>query len=192
MTESSARNGDGPAGGAGGDGGDDQWIVILDRNGSKVGGAGAPAVAAPPKKWYEHLRVRVFRGVREDFFNRLACYGDDWRVGKARAAGAGATDRPGLLKLLAPATYIFLASFIPALAFGQQLSDKTSGKLGVVQVLASTCIAGVIQSVAGGQPLMIVGVAEPIVLIYGCARIVPPRAHPRTARGDARVPPRAG
>ena len=33
-------------------------------------------------------------------------------------------------------------------------------------MLAATALTGVIQAVVGGQPLLIVGVAEPIVLIY--------------------------
>jgi hypothetical protein len=33
-------------------------------------------------------------------------------------------------------------------------------------VLAATALTGVVQAVAGGQPLLIVGVAEPIVLVY--------------------------
>ena len=40
------------------------------------------------------------------------------------------------------------------------------GVLTGVQVLAATAITGVIQAVAGGQPLLIVGVAEPIILMY--------------------------
>ena len=36
-----------------------------------------------------------------------------------------------------------------------------------VQVLASTAIFGVLQAVVGGQPLLIVGVAEPLVITYG-------------------------
>ena len=40
------------------------------------------------------------------------------------------------------------------------------GQMTVVHVLAATAISGVMQSVLGGQPLLIVGVAEPIVLIY--------------------------
>lgn len=43
----------------------------------------------------------------------------------------------------------------------------TEGTLTVVHVLISTAIAGVTQSLVGGQPLLIIGVAEPIVLIYG-------------------------
>ena len=34
-------------------------------------------------------------------------------------------------------------------------------------MLISTAMCGVLQSIFGGQPLLIVGVAEPIVLVYG-------------------------
>ncbi|KAG2499799.1 hypothetical protein HYH03_002095 [Edaphochlamys debaryana] len=87
---------------------------------------------------------------------RLGVYKDDWRDG----FGAGT-------RILAPATYIFLASLLPALAFGLQLNESTRSQLGVVQVLAATAITGVLQALIGGQPLLIVGVAEPIVIIYG-------------------------
>ena len=69
-------------------------------------------------------------------------------------------------RILAPSTYIFFASAIPALAFGQQLYMSTDGQLSGVQVLIATAIMGVVQAVVGGQPLLIVGVAEPIILIY--------------------------
>lgn len=90
----------------GGSGDEDKWIVILDRNAVSAGG---------PEHWYDRFRVRLFRGIKEDFRSRLAVYRDDWRVGKVKDARhrGGKSDRPGLLKLLAPATYIFLASFIP-------------------------------------------------------------------------------
>ena len=42
----------------------------------------------------------------------------------------------------------------------------TDGTLTAVQTLASTAICGVIHSVVGGQPLLILGVAEPTVLMY--------------------------
>ena len=103
-----------------------------------------------------------------------------------------------LSRLLAPATYIFFASVIPALAFGQQLFIATGalsptelphevytphqtwpasygcsvftvhadGQLSGVQVLVATAITGTVQALVGGQPLLIIGVAEPIVLIY--------------------------
>lgn len=70
------------------------------------------------------------------------------------------------LGILAPAVYIFFASAIPALAFGQQLYQETDGTLTVVHTLIATGAAGIIQALIGGQPLLIVGVAEPIVLTY--------------------------
>jgi len=35
-----------------------------------------------------------------------------------------------------------------------------------VQTLASTALCGIIHSILGGQPLLILGVAEPTVLMY--------------------------
>ncbi|CAN4100492.1 unnamed protein product [Withania somnifera] len=40
------------------------------------------------------------------------------------------------------------------------------GSLTAVQTLASTALCGVIHSIVGGQPLLILGVAEPTVLMY--------------------------
>ena len=55
---------------------------------------------------------------------------------------------------------------MPALAFGIQFQSETDDVINVVHVLAACAITGTLQSVAGGQPLLIVGVAEPIVLVY--------------------------
>ena len=40
------------------------------------------------------------------------------------------------------------------------------GSLSTVETLASTAICGVIQSLFGGQPLLVLGVAEPTVIMY--------------------------
>ena len=40
------------------------------------------------------------------------------------------------------------------------------GVLTAVQTLASTAVCGIIHSLVGGQPLLILGVAEPTVLMY--------------------------
>lgn len=40
------------------------------------------------------------------------------------------------------------------------------GTLTAVQTLASTALCGIIHSILGGQPLLILGVAEPTVLMY--------------------------
>jgi hypothetical protein len=96
-----------------------------------------------------------------------------------------------LPRILAPTTYIFFASAIPVISFGEQLERSTGnsaksfylalfqlrnlkldseifadGVLTAVQTLASTAICGMIHSIIGGQPLLILGVAEPTVIMY--------------------------
>jgi hypothetical protein len=94
-------------------------------------------------------------GIVTDIKNRSSTYKDDWRdVNSAK------------LRILAAGVYIFLASALPALAFGVQFQKETDNILNVVHVLISTAIGGLVQCLIGGQPLLIVGVAEPIVLVY--------------------------
>lgn len=40
------------------------------------------------------------------------------------------------------------------------------GSLSAVETLTSTAICGVIHSIFGGQPLLILGVAEPTIIMY--------------------------
>ncbi|CAL5203322.1 unnamed protein product [Lathyrus oleraceus] len=96
-----------------------------------------------------------FRGIKNDFKARIMCYKQDWTSGFR--AGA---------RILAPTTYIFFASAIPVISFGEQLERSTDGTLTAVQTLASTALCGIVHSVIGGQPLLILGVAEPTVLMY--------------------------
>ncbi|KAK8267480.1 hypothetical protein V6Z11_D11G001100 [Gossypium hirsutum] len=96
-----------------------------------------------------------FRGIKNDLKARLLCYKQDWTSGF----------RAGI-RILAPTTYIFFASAIPVISFGEQLERSTDGSLTAVQTLTSTALCGIIHSVVGGQPLLILGVAEPTVLMY--------------------------
>ncbi|XP_078431042.1 boron transporter 1-like [Wolffia australiana] len=96
-----------------------------------------------------------FKGITNDLKGRLACYKQDWSGGFK----AG-------YRILAPTTYIFFASAIPVISFGEQLERSTEGSLTAVQTLASTALCGIIHSIIGGQPLLILGVAEPTVLMY--------------------------
>lgn len=95
------------------------------------------------------------RGITNDLRGRLLCYKQDWKGGL----------RAGI-RILAPTTYIFFASAIPVISFGEQLERDTDGTLTAVQTLASTALCGIIHSIVGGQPLLILGVAEPTVLMY--------------------------
>lgn len=96
-----------------------------------------------------------FRGIKNDLKGRILCYKQDW-TGGVRAG----------IRILAPTTYIFFASAIPVISFGEQLERYTNGTLTAVQTLASTALCGIIHSIVGGQPLLILGVAEPTVLMY--------------------------
>lgn len=96
-----------------------------------------------------------FRGIKNDLKGRLLCYKQDWKGGF----------RAGI-RILAPTTYIFFASAIPVISFGEQLERNTNGTITAVQTLASTALCGVVHSIVGGQPLLILGVAEPTVLMY--------------------------
>ncbi|XAR70942.1 hypothetical protein NMG60_11027990 [Bertholletia excelsa] len=99
-------------------------------------------------------KKRPFEGVIDDIKGRLPCYKQDWSQ-----ANYG-------LRILAPTAYIFFASALPVIAFGEQLSRDTDGSLSTVETLASTAICGIIQAIFGGQPLLILGVAEPTVIMY--------------------------
>ncbi|CAJ2662616.1 unnamed protein product [Trifolium pratense] len=96
-----------------------------------------------------------FRGIKNDLQKRLMCYKQDWTGG----LNAG-------FRILAPTTYIFFASAIPVISFGEQMERDTDGILTAVQTLSSTALCGIIHSIIGGQPLLILGVAEPTVIMY--------------------------
>ncbi|XVF34406.1 hypothetical protein REPUB_Repub18cG0056300 [Reevesia pubescens] len=96
-----------------------------------------------------------FKGIIEDIKGRSACYKQDWVSGLCSG-----------FRILAPTAYIFFASALPVIAFGEQLSRDTDGALSTVETLASTAICGIIHSILGGQPLLILGVAEPTIIMY--------------------------
>ncbi|GLJ26939.1 hypothetical protein SUGI_0527380 [Cryptomeria japonica] len=103
----------------------------------------------------DNVEYVPMRGVVKDVQGRLQCYKQDWLSGFT----AG-------FRILNPTAYIFFALVVPVIAFGEQLNQQTDGLLSCTHTLASTAICGIIQSVIGGQPLVIIGVAEPTVLMY--------------------------
>ncbi|XP_051129658.1 probable boron transporter 7 [Andrographis paniculata] len=95
------------------------------------------------------------KGVITDVKGRLRCYKNDW----LHAFHSG----PGII---APMAFMFFASAIPVIAFGEQLSKATDGALTPAETLMSTALCGVIHAIFGGQPLLILGVAEPTIIMY--------------------------
>lgn len=59
-----------------------------------------------------------------------------------------------------------LFCFVHQLKIDTQKSTFADGTLTAVQTLASTAICGIIHSIIGGHPLLILGVAEPTVIMY--------------------------
>ncbi|XP_014500287.1 probable boron transporter 7 [Vigna radiata var. radiata] len=96
-----------------------------------------------------------FKGINEDVKGRFQCYKQDWICDICSGPSTWA-----------PTFYIFFASALPVIVFGQQLHRDTDGSMGIVETMASTAICGIIHSIFGGQPLLILGVAEPTVIMY--------------------------
>ena len=69
--------------------------------------------------------VQPLHGISNDLRGRLPWYANDWAETLACKS-----------RTLAAATYIFLASLLPALAFGEQISEDTDGAFTAVQVRA--------------------------------------------------------
>jgi boron transporter len=128
------------------------------------------ANARPPRQ----PRFCLFADAAADAKARLGCYRDDFRLSSSSSSSASSPAR-----LLIPASInVLVASALPAVAFGVQLAAATGGQLTPAHVLLSTAVASVLQALLGGQPLLVVGVAEPIVLVWAflaefCARQAP-------------------
>ncbi|THG22305.1 hypothetical protein TEA_024939 [Camellia sinensis var. sinensis] len=97
------------------------------------------------------------KGIINDFKGRKECYMRDYL--DAFSSGN---------RILAPTTYMFFASALPVIVFGEQLNRAADGSLSTIETLASTAICGIIHSIFVGQPLLILGVAEPTVIMYTC------------------------
>nr|CAB3446503.1 unnamed protein product [Digitaria exilis] len=121
------------------------------------------------------------RGIKNDLLGRLACYKQDWTEGFRAGIsdnllvalnfvlGSKILKRSDFALFQDPGAdhlHNFFASAIPVISFGEQLERNTDGVLTAVQTLASTALCGIIHSIIGGHPLLILGVAKPTVLMY--------------------------
>ena len=59
----------------------------------------------------------------------------------------------------------YFSNLLPALAFAQDMFDRTDHAYGVNEVLLSSAMAGIVFGGLGGQPLCIVGVTGPISIL---------------------------
>lgn len=109
---------------------------------------------------------RIGRGVVRDIRNRLPYYASDF------------TDAFNY-RVVPSTIYIFFTNLLPAIAFAQDMFDRTDNLYGVNEVLLSSALAGVVFGLFSGQPLCIVGVTGPIsIFSYTVYELMGPRGTP--------------
>lgn len=89
------------------------------------------------------------QGIISDLRNRLPYYVSDW------------TDALNY-RVIPSTVYMFFTNLLPAIAFAQDMFDRTENSYGLNEVLLASALGGIVFGVFGGQPLCIVGVTGPI------------------------------
>lgn len=112
------------------------------------------------------MKFSMFSGIYQDVRKRIPYYASDW------------TD--GLNYRVIPATvFIYFTNILPAIAFAQDMFDRTRGAYGVNEVLLASAMGGVVFGVFAGQPLCIVGVTGPISIFnYTVFELIEPKGIP--------------
>ncbi|PYD22298.1 hypothetical protein DND58_30420, partial [Pseudomonas syringae pv. pisi] len=109
---------------------------------------------------------KLGRGILNDLRARISVYPSD------------ITDSYNY-RVIPSVVYIFFTNLLPAIAFAQDMFDRTNNAYGVNEVLISSAIAGVVFGLFSGQPLCIVGVTGPIAIFsYTVYDIIKDRGTP--------------
>lgn len=99
------------------------------------------------------IKIRApFSGIMEDFSKRFPLYQSDF-------------EDFFNLKVLASILFMFFTSIGPAVTFASLLQQETEDDIGIVEVMMSTAITGIIWSFLSGQPLVILGVTGPVAIL---------------------------
>ncbi|XP_004374360.1 band 3 anion transport protein [Trichechus manatus latirostris] len=67
-------------------------------------------------------------------------------------------------QVLAAVIFIYFAALSPAITFGGLLGEKTKNLMGVSELLISTAVQGIIFTLLGAQPLLVVGFSGPLLV----------------------------
>ncbi|XP_033933611.2 anion exchange protein 2-like [Pseudochaenichthys georgianus] len=107
----------------------------------------------PSKVGEEPLRRsgRLFGGLIKDVKRRYPQYLSDIRD----ALNA---------QCMAAIVFIYFASLSPAITFGGLLGEKTEGLIGVSELIVATALQGIVFSVLGAQPLLVIGFSGPLLV----------------------------
>ncbi|KAJ8397395.1 hypothetical protein AAFF_G00439440 [Aldrovandia affinis] len=111
------------------------------------------ALLAPFKPGDDPLKRtgRLFGGLIRDARRRYPKYVSDFKD----AMNA---------QCMAAIIFIYFAALSPAITFGGLLGEKTEGLMGVSELIIATAMQGVIFSILGAQPLLVVGFSGPLLV----------------------------
>ncbi|KAK5620029.1 Anion exchange protein 2 [Crenichthys baileyi] len=65
---------------------------------------------------------------------------------------------------MAAIIFIYFAALSPAITFGGLLGEKTEGLIGVSELIIATALQGIVFSVLGAQPLLVIGFSGPLLV----------------------------
>nr|XP_033788634.1 anion exchange protein 2 isoform X1 [Geotrypetes seraphini]XP_033788635.1 anion exchange protein 2 isoform X1 [Geotrypetes seraphini] len=68
------------------------------------------------------------------------------------------------VQCMAAVIFIYFAALSPAITFGGLLGEKTSGLIGVSELVISTALQGIVFCLLGAQPLLVVGFSGPLLV----------------------------
>uniref|UniRef100_A0A3B4F557 Anion exchange protein n=1 Tax=Pundamilia nyererei TaxID=303518 RepID=A0A3B4F557_9CICH len=107
----------------------------------------------PSKPGDEPLRRsgRLFGGLIKDVMRRYPQYFSDIRDAL----------NP---QCMAAIIFIYFAALSPAITFGGLLGEKTEGLIGVSELIVATALQGIVFSVLGAQPLLVIGFSGPLLV----------------------------
>ncbi|KAL3989201.1 hypothetical protein ACER0C_013519 [Sarotherodon galilaeus] len=107
----------------------------------------------PSKPGDEPLRRsgRLFGGLIKDVMRRYPQYLSDIRDAV----------NP---QCMAAIIFIYFAALSPAITFGGLLGEKTEGLIGVSELIVATALQGIVFSVLGAQPLLVIGFSGPLLV----------------------------
>ncbi|XP_028831122.1 anion exchange protein 2a [Denticeps clupeoides] len=94
---------------------------------------------------------RLFGGMVQDMQQRYPKYLSDFRDAL----------NP---QCMAAVIFIYFAALSPAVTFGGLLGEKTEGLIGVSELIVATSMQGLIFSLLGAQPLLVVGFSGPLLV----------------------------
>ncbi|CAL8293782.1 unnamed protein product [Lota lota] len=111
------------------------------------------ALLKPPRKEDDPLERtgRPFGGLIRDVRRRYPKYLSDFKDALN-------------VQCMAAVIFIYFAALSPAITFGGLLGEKTEGLIGVSELIVSTSMQGIVFTLLGAQPLLVVGFSGPILV----------------------------